>query len=79
MSRYLVETTDGQVLTGLLVQRDRRRGRAQDKPTARRSASPAAEIERLAPQQKSLMPDLLLRDMTAQQVADLLEYLAGLK
>jgi hypothetical protein len=25
------------------------------------------------------MPELLLRDMTAQQVADLLEFLAGLR
>jgi hypothetical protein len=31
------------------------------------------------PQQKSLMPDLLLRDLSPQQAADLLEFLAGLK
>jgi len=30
-------------------------------------------------QQKSLMPELLLRELTAQQVADLLAYLASLK
>ena len=36
---------------------------------------PSAEIERLVPQSRSLMPELLLRDLTAQQVADLLEYL----
>jgi hypothetical protein len=36
-------------------------------------------IEQMVPQQKSLMPDLLLRDLTTQQVADLLEFLAGLK
>ena len=29
--------------------------------------------------QQSLMPELLLRDMTPQQVADLLAYLASLK
>ena len=33
-----------------------------------------AEVERLVPQSRSLMPELLLRDLTAQQVADLLEY-----
>ena len=38
-----------------------------------------SEIDRLAPTAKSLMPDLLLQEMTAQQVADLLEFLAGLK
>jgi hypothetical protein len=42
-------------------------------------AIPAAEVERSVPQQKSLMPDLLLRDMTLQQAADLLEFLANLK
>ncbi len=31
------------------------------------------------PQQKSLMPELLLQDMTAEQVADLLEYFGQLK
>ena len=42
-------------------------------------AIPAAEIERSVPQQKSLMPDLLLRDLTPQQAADLLEYLISLQ
>ncbi len=37
------------------------------------------QIERLVPQKLSLMPDLLLRDMTAQQTADLLAYLSSLK
>jgi hypothetical protein len=38
-----------------------------------------ASIEQLVPQQKSIMPDLLVQDMTAQQLADLLEYLSVLK
>ena len=37
------------------------------------------DVEGTHPQQKSLMPELLLREMTAQQVADLLAYLASLK
>ena len=36
-------------------------------------------IEQLVARQQSLMPDLLLREMTAQQVADLLAYLGSLK
>jgi len=36
-------------------------------------------IERAAPQQKSLMPELLLRDMTPQQAADLLDIYWRLK
>ena len=37
------------------------------------------DIEQLVPQQKSLMPELLHRDMTAEQLVDLLEFLASLK
>jgi len=75
---YLIETTDGRVLTGLVVERTEaevvlRNAQGQELRT------PAAEIERLTPLQKSLMPDLLLRDMTAQQVADLLELLSEAK
>jgi hypothetical protein len=35
-----------------------------------------ADVELLAPQRQSMMPDLLLRDMTAQDVADLIAFLA---
>lgn len=75
---YLVETADGQVLSGLLAERT-------DATVALKLADgkevrlPAADVERLAPSQKSLMPDLLVREMTAQQLADLLEYLSSLK
>jgi len=75
---HLVETTGGEVHTGLLV----RKSDAEvvlKKADGKEVAIPTAEIERSVPQQKSLMPDLLLRDMTLQQAADLLEYLANLK
>ncbi len=75
---HLVETTGGEVHTGLLV----RRTEAEvvlKKADGKEVSIPAAEVERSVPQQKSLMPDLLLRDLTPQQAADLLEYLAGLK
>jgi len=39
----------------------------------------AGDVELMVQQRKSLMPELLLRDMTAQQVADLLEYLTSFK
>ena len=48
---------------------------AQNKPV--RLA--AADVELLAPQAQSLMPELLLRDMTGQEVADLLDYLLTLR
>ncbi|MGI8979287.1 MAG: PQQ-dependent sugar dehydrogenase [Pirellulaceae bacterium] len=75
---HLAELDDGRLATGLLVKKDESEvvlKDAQDKEIR----IPAKEIERLVPQQQSLMPDLLLREMTAGQVADLLAYLSSLK
>jgi putative heme-binding domain-containing protein len=75
---HLAELDDGRLATGLLVKKDDSEvvlKDAQDKEIR----IPAKEIERLVPTQQSLMPDLLLRDMTAEQVADLLAYLSSLK
>ncbi len=75
---HLVETTTGEVHTGLLV-RNSDAELVLKKADGKEVAIPAAEIERSSPQQKSLMPDLLLRDLSPQQAADLLEFLVGLK
>ena len=75
---YVIETKDGQVLTGLLVTKDEQQVVLKDGQN-KLVRVPASQIEFLAPQQKSLMPELLLQDMTAEQVADLLEFLASLK
>ena len=74
----LVETKDGQVLTGLLVSRDDKTVilRLVDGKEAKVAV---ADIELMSPQQKSLMPDLLLKEMTAAEVVDLLEYLSQRK
>ncbi len=75
---YLVETTDGQVLTGLLAEKTDRivvLKMAGDKEIRLE----AKRVSAVLPQQKSLMPELLLRDLTLEQAADLLEYLAELK
>ncbi|MCX7422807.1 MAG: PQQ-dependent sugar dehydrogenase [Planctomycetia bacterium] len=75
---HLAETTDGRTITGLLLSKDDNEvvlKDAQDKV----SRIPVKQIEQLVPQRQSLMPDLLFRDLTAQQVADLLEYLSSLK
>ncbi len=75
---YLAEMDDGRLLTGLLISKDENEvvlKDAQDKLLR----IPPKQIEQLVPQRQSLMPDLLLRDMTAQQVADLLAYLSSLK
>lgn len=74
----LIETDDGRVLTGLLVSRDEKAVvlRLAD---GKETSVPLKSIELQSPQQKSLMPELLLQDLTAEQVADLLEYLSHLK
>lgn len=74
----LIETTDGRVISGLLV---RKTAIETVLKTAdgKEVAIPTREIEQAVTQQKSLMPDLLLQEMTAAQVADLLEYLSSLK
>lgn len=75
---YLAETTEGQVHTGLLIKRDDREvilRLADGKDVHLRPG----DIGRLTPQQISLMPELLLRDLTIQDAADLLAYLSSLR
>jgi putative heme-binding domain-containing protein len=75
---YVVETVQGRVFTGLLVSKDDKQVVLKDaKDKLTRIA--ADDVDVLAAQQKSLMPDLLVRDMTAQQVADLTAFLSSLK
>ncbi len=75
---YLVEMNAGQIQTGVLVEKT-------DKEVVLRDAQNkvirlrAEAIERMAPQQQSIMPELLLRDMTAREVADLTEFLGSLR
>lgn len=75
---YVVHTNDGQVHSGLLSDR------TQQEVVLRNARDevvriPLETVEEIAPQRQSIMPELLLKDMTAEQVADLLEFLAGLK
>lgn len=75
---YLIQTTSGDAYVGLLVAQT-------DKEIVLKDASkqvvriPVAEIKRKVPQSKSPMPDGLLGSLTAQQAADLVEYLAAQK
>ncbi len=75
---YLVETANGIVHTGLLVKQGPE-GIVLKDALGNDVQVSADDVEVLVPQPKSLMPDLLLRDMTAQEVADLLEFLTTLK
>lgn len=74
---WSVETTRGLVHTGLLKERTTEKlVLANTGP--RQQEIPVAEIESVNVQQKSLMPEQLLRELSSQDAADLLEYLESL-
>jgi putative heme-binding domain-containing protein len=75
---WQLETDEGQVYSGLLKERTDERVVLVD-GTGKEIVVATDNIEVLVPQQKSLMPDLLFRDLTAAQLADLLAFLASLK
>jgi putative heme-binding domain-containing protein len=75
---YLLETADGQVHTGLLTEKNA--AQVVLKVVGDKEVRvPASKVANLVPQKTSLMPEQLLRDLTADQAADLLEFLASLK
>ena len=70
----LVVTTDGRTASGLLIDQDEqvvvlRESDGQAVTIAR------SQVDELVPQQKSLMPERLLNNLTDQQVRDLFSYL----
>ena len=72
---YLVQTTDGRSFSGVLVKRDEnfvvlRDTQGKEIPLA------TIEVEELRLSNTSLMPEGQLAGLTAQDAADLLEYLA---
>lgn len=77
-TNFVVQTKDGLAVTGLLVRRDSQEVVLKDAKN-QEVRVPMADIERLQPSKTSLMPDNLLKDLTAQEAADLLEFLSGLK
>jgi uncharacterized repeat protein (TIGR03806 family) len=75
---WLVQTISGKTHSGLLIEQ------SDDEVILRDAQNndhriPTAEIEELFRLQTSLMPEHLLRDLTPQQAADLLTWLASLK
>ncbi|MBM79010.1 MAG: hypothetical protein CMJ78_00250 [Planctomycetaceae bacterium] len=75
---WVVRTESGKAFTGLLVERSDERVVLRD-PQNKEHQIAAEEIDEMFRQRKSLMPDRLLRDLTAQQAADLLAWLESLK
>ena len=75
---WLVETDEGKVFTGLLVSRNDEEIVIRDSQ-GKQLRFKTENVDGIFPQRKSLMPDRLLRDLTAQQAADLLAWLSSLK
>ncbi len=75
---HLIETTNGTVYSGLIVSKSAAEIVIKD-AQGKVTTVPARIVESIAPQRTSLMPEFLLRDMTAREAADLLEFLSSLK
>lgn len=75
---YSLRTTKGRLLTGLLVKRDDKEVVLRDVEGKDHRVA-LDQVDKLEVSKKSLMPEQLLRDLSAQQAADLLDYLAQLR
>jgi putative heme-binding domain-containing protein len=73
---YVARTTDGRVVTGLVVNRNETTVVLRDGQN-KEIVLPAQDIEQLQPSRTSLMAEGQLAGLTAQQAADLLEYVAS--
>lgn len=78
---HLLVTTSGKVFSGIVVEKTETETvlNVLQEGNAKLVRVPTAEIEELVPQKTSLMPEGLLRNLTAQQAADLVDFLASLK
>ncbi|HZE95434.1 MAG TPA: PQQ-dependent sugar dehydrogenase [Planctomycetota bacterium] len=73
----ILQTRAGDVLSVIVVSRTAEELVLRD--AEKEIRLPAASVERMAPQQKSLMPEGLLQHLTAQEAADLIAFLESLK
>ena len=71
---FVVATTDGQNVSGLLVEQTEKEVvlKTSEKQVVR---IPRTDVTQMRKSEKSLMPDRILSDLTAQEAADLLAYL----
>jgi putative heme-binding domain-containing protein len=75
-AHYVIETVDGRVLSGVLKEKTAQR-LVLVNALGEELIIPAQDVDFFERQDKSMMPDLQVRDMTAQQVADLLAFIRG--
>jgi putative heme-binding domain-containing protein len=76
LQTYSVETTDGETITGLLL-KDSGGSVTLTIGGGSEITLIRAQVRRLTPQGKSLMPEGLEEGLTSKQVADLLEFLSA--
>ena len=75
---HSVVTTDGRVISGFLEERTADRVVLRDIQEERHIV-PTGDISLIQPQTVSLMPKLLYRDLSLQDLADVVEFLASLE
>jgi putative heme-binding domain-containing protein len=75
---FLIETDDGRVYVGHVVSKDDKQVILKD-AQSKTIRIPQDNIASLTEQRTSLMPELVLRDVTAQDAADLLAYMMTLQ
>lgn len=75
---YLVRTKDEKSATGLLIKRDDKQILIRDADN-KEHAFAAGDVDSVRPSRLSLMPDAQMNGLTAQEAADLLDYLASRK
>jgi putative heme-binding domain-containing protein len=75
---YSLLTADGRTISGLLVSQTDEEIVLKDKDAVLHKV-PRSEVDEFARQQKSLMPEDLQKQLTEQQLVDLIEYLKTLR
>jgi putative membrane-bound dehydrogenase-like protein len=73
-SEYVLVTTDGRILNGLLAAENSESVTLRQ-PEGREVTVPRSEIDELKATSKSLMPEGIERDVTVEQMADILAFL----
>ena len=75
---YLAQTDNGKVVTGLMIEQTAEHVILRN-PQGQDTRLSSSQVEALLPMRQSLMPELLLKELTAEQVADLLAFLESLR
>jgi putative heme-binding domain-containing protein len=76
---HVARTAKGDDYVGILVRRDDKEIVLKDAQQKKEIRLPTADVKRLVPQTTSAMPDGLLGALTAQQAADLIQFLSEQK